>query len=195
MKRLVLAALAAAPLLAAAQDASPVGAPQPADSAGTPAEPVREGVYLGIGLGDTALFSQDQGLVAYRIRLGMTRSPRLQFGLEIQHAERGGEEIEFTDVSATFFPWSRIFFVRGGFGVSSIVRTKYVYAGPGLSYTTATGGNGVNLLGGLGAQLGRSNGINFTLNVEGQAHRIHGLLSDVHDSEATLSLWLGLEWH
>src|SRR5512140_2408874 len=101
MIRIVASALAAVPPAAAA----------------TPAAPPREGVYLGLGLGTSVRFSsdEDEPLRAFRIRVGMTRSPRLQFGLEIQHAESGLTEVDFTDASATFFPWERIFFVRGGF--------------------------------------------------------------------------------
>jgi hypothetical protein len=202
MFRIVAAALAAVPLLAAAQDATrapaaaPDAPPAPA-AAAADAAPLREGVYLGVGLGVATVFSSDQdvGLGAYRIRLGMTRSPRLQLGLEIQHAEDTGVQFDFIDVAATFYPWRRIFFVRGGFGFSSIVQTDQVPFSPGFAVPSTSGGSGINLLAGLGAQLGRSNGVNFTINLEGQAHRLRGVLSSDHGSEATLSAWLGLEWH
>jgi hypothetical protein len=203
MIRLVLAAIASAPFLAVAQSdtgaapPAPTSAGEPTVAAPAPATgsaPLREGVYVGVGFGTSNLFSPDARLLAYRIRLGMTRSPRLQLGLEIHHAEDDGAELNFTDVSATFFPWRRIFFVRGGFGFSSIIRPHAVYGGPGLYYMALTGADGVNLLAGLGAQLGRSNGVNFTVNVEGQVHRLSGLSSD-HPGEGTVTAWLGLEWH
>jgi hypothetical protein len=185
MNRLVALLLAIVPIAAVAQEAA---------GGAAPAAPLRDGVYLGVGLGTAGLFSPDQALRAYRIRLGMTRSPRLQFGIEVQHAEDGGTQFDFTDVSATFYPWRTTFFVRGGFGFSSILRTHYGY-GLGAALPETTGGSGINLLAGLGAQLGRSNGVNFTVNVEAQVHYLKSVLSDSHEEDTTLSAWLGLEWH
>ncbi len=197
MFRPVLAALAVVPLAVAAQDVTTAPAAS-ATASGPTAEapPLREGVYAGVGLGTSGISSQEGALVAYRIRLGMTRSPRLQLGLEIQYAESGSSELELTDLSATFFPWGKILFVRGGFGFSSIARRQSVFA-PGFPtpIPTTTGGNGFNLLEGVGVQLGRSNGVNVTLNVEAAEHRIRGFLSDAHSTETTVSGWLGLEWH
>ncbi len=197
MNRLVRAALAAAPLLAAAQDATTTPAAAPLEAApapAAPASPLREGVYLGVGVGASELLSPDKAVFAYRIRVGVTRSPRLQFGLEMQRAEDRDAQLSFTDVSATFFPLETTLFVRGGFGFSSLYRTHSVYTGYGW-YPETTGGSGINVLAGVGAQLGHPDGFNMTLNLEAQGHRIRAFASDGLEHEASLSGWLGFEWH
>jgi hypothetical protein len=187
MIRLVAAALAAFPLVAFAQDATTAAAPA--------RPPLRDGVYAGVGLGASGLFSPNQALLAYRIRFGMARSPRVQLGLELQRAEGDASELAFTDLAATFFPFDRTFFARAGFGFSSIQRTRTTVQAGGFPLPVVEGGSGVNVLAGLGAQLGRTNGLNVTVNVDGQVHRLKSLLSDQHTEEATISGWLGVEWH
>jgi hypothetical protein len=201
MLRIVAAALATLPLAAVAQGApgEPVAAGparEAAASSGTPA-PVREGVYLGVGLGWSHLSEPDDSGSSYRFRLGVTRSPRLMFGLEAASVNGNSSTLVSYDAAATVFPWTRLGFVRGGFGLTRIDRTSVQYLNSGVGPTPAVFNwveNGFNLLAGIGLQLGRTNGLNVTLNLDGQLHRVWSTGGEAR-SVATACGWLGLEWH
>ncbi len=194
----VLAMLAALPLVAAAQAApaepvSPAAAPA---TAAASAAPVREGVYLGVGLGWSHLFEPDDSGSSYRFRLGVTRSARLMFGLEAASVNGTSSTLVSYDAAATVFPWTRYGFFRGGFGLTRIDRRAVQYlnvAGPTPVEVTWVE-NGFNLLAGLGLQLGRSDGINVTLNLDSQLHRVWPA-GGAARSVSTVCAWLGLEWH
>jgi hypothetical protein len=183
MIRIVAAALAALPLVAAAQPA--------------PTAPLREGVYLGLGLGWSHLSQPDDSGSSYRFRLGVTRSPRLMFGLEAASVNGNSSTLVSYDAAATVFPWKRLAFFRGGFGLTRIDRqsVQYLSGGPGLVPVEVNWvENGFNLLAGLGLQLGRTDGINVTLNLDSQLHRVWPAGGGTR-TVSTVCGWLGLEWH
>ena len=201
MARIVLALLCAAlPFDAttaqdAAAPASASAAAGPAGATAIAAAPgkLRDGRYAGLGIGYSGQSDGQAaaGLVT-RLRAGATVSPRLMLGVEAGFADHEDfEQLTTFDVAATFFPVRRLLFLRAGFGY-----TGERSVGP---YAAEAERRGVNALAGLGFQLGRSNGVNVTLNADGQFHLVPyggidrskgafvGLVSD--------ALWAGLEWH
>lgn len=201
MLRFILALVAAAPLVGAAQDAAapgtpPGSAPVPAEApVAAPApsqQPGRQGVYLGVGLG-AASFTEGSGGESLRIRLGVARSPRLLFGFEGGFAVAGSRRLSFYDVGATFFPWERYFFVRGALGLTLVTRQEAFSAG------TQQAEQGSNLLLGLGCAFSGRPGLNLSVNLEALHHRTAqagtGDLSLGDRGDTIISGWLGLDWY
>ncbi len=187
MIRIVAAALAALPFAALAQETPPAGAPDapvalapPAAIPVTPPAPERSGVYMGFGLGISDSNDVGNGGTAYRVRVGVARSPRLLFGFEGGHSRDGATSLSYYDVGATFFPWRKLFFLRGGVGISS-------WAHDGIAE------QGANALLGLGVAIGGVKGFNVTLNLETVAHRLTGTRGYEHNV-GNPSAWIGLEW-
>lgn len=197
MRKLVSVLLAAVPLAAAAQEA-PAGAtgPAPAEVAPPPssAAPLRDGVYAGIGLGAVRFGapSEDDGL-AYRFRIGVARSPRVMLGLEASLADGASTQLTSYELAATVFPARRIFFLRGGFGLAELHRLQQL-SGPGGTFAAEEAERGFDVLAGLGVQLGRTDGVNVTANLEHRFLRISRPGGDARNY-GSLSAWLGLEWH
>jgi hypothetical protein len=119
------------------------------------------------------------------------------FGLEAGSVNGNSSTLVSYDAAATVFPWRRLGFFRGGFGLSRIDRraVAYLNAGAGPMPVEVTWvENGFNLLAGLGLQLGRTDGINVTLNLDSQLHRVWPAGGGTR-SVSTVCGWLGLEWH
>jgi hypothetical protein len=184
MNRLILAVLAAAPLVAAAQDPTPAPEiprlPASGDAVqGAAAPPAPPGVFIGAGLGTVLYQSEGPAELprAMRIRVGAARSSRLLLGVE-GGLIGGNGQLQFYDVGATFFPWEGAgFFVRGALGM-----------------TTDRFRQGPNALAGLGWTLGGRRGWNLSLNVEAQAHRT-GDWFDGNQGTNLVSGWIGLDWY
>jgi hypothetical protein len=188
MARLLTALLVALPLSAGAQDAA---APEAAP--GTPARaepappPERDGaepgrVYAGVGLGPVLVSGgggESDG-TAYRVRLGVARSPRTTLGLEAGFSSRPREDFTWCDVGATFFPWGRYLYLRGAVGLS--VRSEE---------REGRTDQGLNALAGVGAAIGRPRGVTVSINVEAQSHAMGGGT----DRVGAVSAWLGLDWY
>ncbi len=188
MNRIVAAAVAALPLAALAQDSADGSASSPGVALAPPAavavaapRPERSGVYLGFGAGISDSGEVGDGGPVYRIRLGVARSPRLLFGFEGGHSRDGAMSLSYYDVGATFFPWRKLFFLRGGVGLSS-------------SASDGTTEQGVNALLGLGVAIGGVKGFNVTLNLETIAHRLSRGGGTLDHGVGNPSAWLGLEW-
>jgi hypothetical protein len=189
MIRIVAAALAGLPFFAVAQETAPAaGAPDAPVALAPPAAiPVtapaleRSGVYMGFGAGASDSGEVGDGGPVYRIRLGVARSPRLLFGFEGGHSRDGAMSLSYYDVGATFFPWRKLFFLRGGVGISSA-------AHDGIAE------QGANALLGLGLAIGGVKGFNVTLNLETVSHRLSGGTRGYEHNVGNPSAWIGLEW-
>lgn len=188
MIRIVAAALAVLPFAAVAQETVPAGAPDAPVSLAPPAAipvtapaPERSGVYMGFGLGVSDSGEVGGGGHAYRVRVGVARSPRLLFGFEGGHSRDDATSLSYYDVGATFFPWRKLFFLRAGVGVSSS-------AHDGIAE------QGVNALLGLGVAIGGVKGFNVTLNLESVEHRLTGGGRSYEHNVGNPSAWIGLEW-
>jgi len=154
MKRLLAPLLVALPLAAGAQDAA---APQeaPPSSARADAAPRLErdgavpgGVYAGVGLGPVLVSGGggDSGGTAYRVRLGVARSPRTMLGLEAGFTSRSSEDFTWYDVGATFFPWGRYLYLRGAVGLSVMTDEREARTDQGLNALAGVGAAVVGLL-------------------------------------------------
>lgn len=191
MTRAVLALLAALPLASPAQEAGPSAAP-PAPAASAPSSPSpaspapsrrRSGVFAGLGVGVTTVFTEDSsgGGVVTRLRVGGTVSPRVMLGVEANLSDLDSrEQLTSLDAATTFFPTGDSFFVRGGFGL-----TRYTLSG--FDYSE----RGINLLAGLGFRFGNPDGLSFTVNLE---YQYHALAGDTKNPSMPYA-WVGLEWH
>jgi hypothetical protein len=179
MKRLALAVLAAAPLLAGAQDAAPI-APAVArpsmagEAAPGPVAPPPSAVFIGAGIGQTIVVSNrtEQSAATIRFRIGVPRSTRLALGIEGGLSDDGSQ---FYDVGAAFFPWDGRFFARAALGT--------------------TIGRGPNALTGLGWAFGGRRGLNVTVNLDLQRHMTTGRFWVGQGGTSTVSTWLGLDWY
>lgn len=197
-----LLALAAVPLLAAAQDRAPAdttaatgaaAAPEASAAGQSDAPPVRRGIYAALGVGYSRVYdaSYDDGGLVTRLSLGTTLSPRLLVGIEAGFSDYASDEqLTSFDVGVTFFPAARGLFLRGAFGYSGWEDLAQGYRGPTR--------RGANALGGLGYRLGAPGGISATLNVEGQFHLLPYGGVDQSKGDLTAKLtwgaWLGLQW-
>src|SRR5512132_1383251 len=109
MIRIVAAALAAVPFAVLAQETPPgadappppVALPAPRALPVTPPAPERSGVYMGFGLGVSDSGNVGGGGYAYRVRVGVARSPRLLFGFEGGHSRGNATSLSYYDVGAT----------------------------------------------------------------------------------------------
>ncbi len=195
MHRILFALLAASPLATAAQDASAVhGGPPTAATAGDAARAASafHGVHLGVGAGAAVLTSgpgmltsQDGGSSGstFRIRVGVARSPRMDFGFEGGLVVTDAAQLGSYDVGVTFFPWERFFYVRGAVGLTT------------LEFRRGNAERGANVLAGLGVALGSAHGANLTINIDAQYHRTSAVGDGLFAHDAgSASVWLGVEW-
>jgi hypothetical protein len=155
----------------------------PAPSANT--RPAARGAYIGFGYGP-ALLSSTRGGGAHgssvRVRVGVTRSSRVAFGLEGGLSANEQVQLGSYGVAATVFPWERLLYVRGGVGLTT------------FSFRDHPDERGANVLVGTGLALGGARGATLTVNVDAQYHRTLVTYGTGAQAATSVSTWLGVEW-
>ena len=213
MRRLV-APLVVCPLAVAAQEGP--APPQPSPSSG--AAPVyartqqRDGWYIGfgVGLGDGGVsvqgeslsfkelnFDRDPTRIGLNFKLGWTVTPRLLLGLDITaaRAQASGDgvttaaQITNYDAVATFFPWERGLFVRGGLGLSAL---SLEVDGGSLEGSDTYGGT--NILGGIGYAFWLGQQFNLTLNLDA-SKQFYGSSATEPEGSSFWMLYAGFDWY
>lgn len=204
--RKLLALLVAAPLAAAGQEVP--APPQPATAPYAAAQQ-RDGWYIGFGVGipdgsisgqgDSFSFKEINGdrdptRLALNFKVGWTVNPRLLLGLDITaaRAQASGDglvdsaaQITNYNAVATFFPWERGFFVRGGLGLSALTLE--------LDDESESYG-GTNLLGGLGYAFWLGKQFNLTVNLDASKQFYGSSDLDPEGSQFWM-LYAGFDWY
>ena len=207
--RKLLAVLVALPLVTAAQEvpapSRPTFDPPSAQLASRAKQ--REGWYIGFGLGvgDGSVSGQGESFSfkelnvddptrgALNFKVGWTVTPRLLLGLDITavraQASASGlstaTQVTNYDAVATFFPWERGLFVRGGLGLSAMTFE--------LEDESETYG-GTNLLGGIGYAFWLGKQFNLTLNLDA-SQQFYGDSADEPESSRFWMLYAGFDWY
>lgn len=209
--RKLFALLVALPLAVAAQEYP--APPQPAPSSGAapyyPRSQQRDGWYIGfgVGMGDGSISGQGESFsfeeingnrdpmrIGLNFKVGWTINPRLLLGLDITaaRAQASGDglvdsaaQITNYDAVATFFPWERGLFVRGGVGLSAFTLE---IDGESESY------GGTNLLGGVGYAFWLGKQFNLTVNLDG-SKQFYGSSDVEPESSQFWMLYAGFDWY
>jgi len=177
-------------------------------------EPTRDTWYIGFGLGagDGGVSGQGQrlsltdlgggGRLGFNFKVGATLTPKWLLGFDLLTLSGFGSQIDSSgfafdatttiadaDLMATFFPWERGFFVRGGVGPSFLT---FDTRSPGFHDSVSYGGLNADVGAGYAFWMGRR--FNLTVNADFAAQS-YGKSSTRPESSSFFLIWLGFDWY